>query len=221
MKICIISPRLASFYGATERAFFGGAEVQAAFVADALQAAGQEVHLIVADLPAGATLPFPVENAYATADGLPGLRFFHPRWSGTMAALAHVDADVYYQRNAGMITGLIAMFCKKRRRRFVYGAGSDGDFHPRDVSVSGRRDRALFRYGLARCSGVVVQNQKQLVAAESLGKPVRLIPNGIRPVASATDSERSAIVWIGSLWTLKRPDRLLELAQRLPELRRP
>ena len=218
MKVCIVSQRLGLFYGARDQAsFFGGAEVQAAFVAEALKTVGHDVQLVVADLPAGATLPFPAENAFSSSAGIPGLRFFHPRWSGMMAALERADADVYYQRNAGMITGLIAMFCRKHRRPFVYGAGSDGDFHARDVSIPGRRDRALFRYGLARCTGVVVQNEKQRAAAQSLKKPVRLIPNGIRPTAGESDGTRGAIVWIGSLWTLKRPDRLLDLAQRLPE----
>jgi glycosyltransferase involved in cell wall biosynthesis len=217
VKVCIVSPRLPSFYGATGRVFFGGAEVQAAFVADALRAAGHEVVLVVTDLPDGASLPFPAENAFHSADGLPVLRFFHPRWSGVMGALSRANADVYYQRNAGMITGLVAMHCRRARRTFVYGAGSDGDFDPREVTVPGFRDRQLFRYGLRRCSGIVVQNEKQLAAASALGKPVRLIPNGIRPAPAAEGGTRDIIVWIGSLWTVKRPDFLLELARRLPE----
>ena len=217
MKVCIVSLRLPSFYGATGRAFFGGAEVQAAFVADALRAAGQEIVLVVADLAEGARLPFPAHNAFNTGDGVRGLRFFHPRWSGVMKALEAADADVYYQRNAGMITGQVAMFSRRRGRAFVYGAGSDGDFNPRDVSIPGFRDRQLFRYGLLRCSGFVVQNEKQLAAAKPLSRPVRLIRNGIRPAPRDEAGERRAIVWIGSLWTLKRPDRLLEVARRLPD----
>jgi glycosyltransferase involved in cell wall biosynthesis len=219
LRVCVVSPRLPSFYGVTKTANFGGAEVQAAFVADALRAAGADVVLVVADLPAGVKLPHPAENAFSTADGIPGLRFFHPRWSGTMAALARADADVYHQHCAGMITGLVARFCRRRGRAFVYGAGSDRDFHPRDVSVHGTRDRMLFRYGLRNSAGIVAQNQKQLAAARPLGRPVRLIPTGVRPVDPGDGDVHDAIVWIGSLWTLKRPDRLLDLARRLPERR--
>ncbi|MDH4036992.1 MAG: glycosyltransferase family 4 protein [Candidatus Krumholzibacteria bacterium] len=217
MKVCIVSPRLTSYYGVTGRVHFGGAEVQAAFVADALRAAGQEVVLVVTDLPNGTSLPLPAENAFYSADGLPGLRFFHPRWSGVMAALERANADVYYQRNAGMITGLVAMHCRRRRRPFVYGAGSDGDFDPRAVTVGGFRDRMLFRYGLNRCAGIVVQNETQRAAAETLGRPVRLIPNGIAPAPPQEAGTRDIIVWIGSLWSVKRPDLLLELARRVPE----
>jgi len=217
LKVCVVSLRLPDFYGVTETANFGGAEVQAAFVADALRAAGQDVVLVVADLPTGATLPHPAENAFFTGDGLPGLRFFHPRWNGIMAALKRADADVYHQHCAGLITGLVSRFCRLHRRVFVYGAGSDGDFHPRDVAIDGMRDRLFYRYGLHHVSGIVVQNQKQLAAAGPLGKPLRLIPTGVRPTDPGEDDVRDTVVWIGSLWTLKRPDLLLELARRLPD----
>jgi glycosyltransferase involved in cell wall biosynthesis len=191
--------------------------VQAAFVADALRAAGADVVLLVADLPDGARLPHPAENAFRTRDGLPVLRFFHPRWDGIMSGLARANADLYYQHCAGAITGLVARFCRSHGRAFVYAAGSDGDFHPRHVAIDGTRDRMLYRYGLHRASGIVVQNQKQLLAAQPLGRPLRLIPTGVRPVEPGSEDVRDLVVWIGSLWTLKRPDLLLDLARRLPD----
>ncbi|HEX6791432.1 MAG TPA: glycosyltransferase family 4 protein [Candidatus Krumholzibacteria bacterium] len=217
MKACVVSLRLPSFYGVTGRAHFGGAEVQAAFVADALRASGVDVVLVVADLPTGATLPHPAECAFQTADGIPGLRFFHPRWSGIMAALARANADVYHQHCAGMITGLVARFCRRHGRTFVYGAGSDGDFHPRRVAIDNTRDRMLYRYGLHHADGIVAQNHKQLDAAKTLGKPLCLIPTGVRSVEPGDDHPLGPVVWIGSLWTLKRPDLLLELARRCPD----
>lgn len=217
MKICVVTMRATSYYGVSGSSAFGGAEVQSAFVADALRAAGHEVVLVVADLPAGVTLPHAAENAYHTGDGIPGLRFFHPRWSGTMAALERADADVYFQHCAGMITGQVALFCRRRKRVFVYGAGSDMEFHPDEASVPIARDRLLFRYGLRRCTGLVVQNERQRAAARSLNKPTRLIPTGIRMAEGGDDGAREAVVWIGGLRTLKRPDRLLDLACRMPE----
>lgn len=190
--------------------------MQAAFVADALRTAGADVVLLVADRPDGARLPHPAENAFRTRDGLPILRFFHPRWDGIMSGLARANADLYYQHCAGAITGMVARFCKSHGRAFVYGAGSDGDFHPRRVAIDGTRDRLLYRYGLHRASGIVVQNRKQLVAAEPLGRPLRLIPTGVRSVDAGGEGARDLVLWIGSLWTLKRPDLFLELARRFP-----
>jgi glycosyltransferase involved in cell wall biosynthesis len=134
-----------------------------------------------------------------------------------MGALERANADVYHQHCAGSITGTVAQFCRSHGRAFVYGAGSDGDFHPREVAVNGTRDRMLYRYGLHHASGIVVQNRKQLAAAQPLAKPLRLIPTGVRQVEPGSDGVHDVIVWIGSLWTLKRPDLLLELARRLPD----
>src|SRR5512147_715377 len=103
MKVCIVSLNLATYFDPTPRAKYGGAEVQAAFVARALKDQGVDVSLVVANLPADVRIPYPTENAFQSSDGLPVLRFFHPRMTGIHDALARADADIYYQRNAGMV----------------------------------------------------------------------------------------------------------------------
>jgi glycosyltransferase involved in cell wall biosynthesis len=218
MKICIVSLNLAAYFDPNPRSKYGGAEVQAAFVASALRQAGQDVHLVVANLPAGATPPYPAVNAFHTGDGLPVLRFFHPRMSGIHEALAQVDADLYYQRNAGMVTGLTAHHCRRRGRTFVYGAGSDTDFSFRGVLIEGLRDRVLFHYGLRRAHGVVVQNEAQrALGARFLRAPVRTIPNGVLPAMKPSGVRNGSILWAGGLRPVKRPDLFLELARRLAD----
>ena len=44
--------------------------------------------------------------------GIPIVRFFHPRATGLIRALDRVDADVYYQSPASVLTGLTAAFCQ-------------------------------------------------------------------------------------------------------------
>jgi glycosyltransferase involved in cell wall biosynthesis len=190
--------------------------VQAAFVASALASSGQEVALVVTDLPPDVTVPYPTVSAFRTGDGLPGLRFFHPRVSGILDALERVDADVYYQRNAGMVTGLAAHFCRRRGKVFVYGSGSDTDF--RRVMIEGLRDRVLFRYGLRHADGVVVQSESQFrLSSGVVAKPVEMIPNGALPATQRPVDRNGPIVWAGGLRPVKRPDLFIELARRIPE----
>jgi glycosyltransferase involved in cell wall biosynthesis len=135
-----------------------------------------------------------------------------------MGALERADADVYFQHCAGMVTGLAAMFCRRNGKVFVYGAGSDGDFSPRPVGVRGLRDKLLFGYGLSASHGFVVQNERQRAAArDRFDKPTRLIPTGIRPIAAAADTHGGAVVWIGAMWRVKRPELFLEIARRMPD----
>ena len=220
MKICIVSPNLPRYFRRDKTARVGGAEVQTAFLAGALTSAGQNVTAIVADLRSNDALPFPALNAFNIDDGVPGFRFFHPRVSGVLRTLARVDADVYYQRNAGMITGVTAGFCRRRGRVFVYGAGSDTDFSWRSVRVDGLRDRALYWAGLRMARGVVVQNAEQEAAGRrTLRCPVRAIANGVPRGGAATAAGDGPVLWMGGLRPVKRPEYFVELAKRTPEAR--
>lgn len=217
MKVCIVSMKLAAYFDTRRRSSYAGAEVQAAFVARALKDQGVDVHLVVADAPGDVPIPYPTENAFQTDDGVPIIRFFHPRLSGINHALEQVDADLYYQRNAGMVTGVTASFARRRGKVFVYGAGSDTDFSFRQVLIEGTRDKIIFMHGLRRAHGVIVQNDTQLnMATQSLSAPVALIPNGVMPGEHAPRNDRGPVVWAGALRQVKRPDLLIELARRFP-----
>lgn len=222
MKVCIVSLNIVPFFVRTPESKFGGAETQAGFLARAFESAGATVGLVVADKRPSDILPYPSENAYSSHGGLPGLRFLHPRLSGTLAALERADADVYYQRNAGAVTGIASWFCRRHARVFVYGAGSDTDFSLRDVIISGWRDRLMYMYGLRRAGGIVVQNEQQAAACRAaMGREPRIIPNGIAPSnGHAPDAERQPVVaWIGALRDVKQPAAFLDLARRLPGIR--
>jgi glycosyltransferase involved in cell wall biosynthesis len=218
MRVCIVSLNIAAYFDSNPRAKYGGAEVQAGFVARALKDHGVDVSLVVADLPAGIHVPYPVENAFRSSAGLPVLRFFHPRMTGIYSALARADADVYYQRNAGMVTGIVANFARRNRRVFIYGAGSDTDFSFQKVLIDGTRDRTMYMHGLRRAHGVVVQNSVQYDAAEaSVKAPVVVIPNGVLPVEPSMSKGHGPVLWAGGLRPVKRPDLFMELARRFPE----
>lgn len=225
MKVCIVSLNIVPFFVRTPESKFGGAETQAGFLAHAFASAGADVMLVVADKEKQDSLPYPTENAYASGDGIPGLRFLYPRMTGIDHALERADADVYYQRNAGALTGIVSWHCRKRRRVFVYGAGSDTDFSMRDVIISGTsrwRDRALYMYGLRRASGIVVQNEQQAAACRaSLGREPRVIPNGIALSNGhmARGERQPVAAWIGALREVKQPAVFLDLARRLPRVR--
>ena len=220
MKICIVSPNYPLFFRRDETAKFAGAEVQAAFLAGAFSAAGHDVSFVVANLRPDEKLPFPAENAYRSSDGLPAIRFFHPRLTGVCRALGRADADVYYQRNASMLTGVTALFCRSKGRVLVYGAGSDTDFSFRNARMDNFRDRVLFYAGLKLAHGVVVQNDYQRRAYEKKhGGPVRVIPNGIDLADCEAKGSRELVVWIGGIRRIKQPELFLELARRLPERR--
>jgi len=160
-----------------------------------------------------------VFKAYRPDAGLPVLRFVHPRWTGMWSALARADADIYYTNCAGMQVGLMALFCRRFRKRFVFRAASDPDCDRSRVRVLIRfaRDRWLYAYGLRRANAILVQSASQAeTLARSYGLASRVAGSFVEqsPPVAARDID---VLWVANIRRLKRPDRVLELASSLHE----
>ena len=226
MKICFVGidnlPLLAPEYRGHH---IGGESVQQTLLARALARRGHDVSMVVHDygqVDGAERGSIRIFKAYRPDAGLPVLRFMHPRWTGMWSALMRADADLYYTSCAGMHVGLLALFCRRFRKRFVYRTASDADCDRSRVRVFVRfaRDRWLYAYGLRRADAVLVQSASQAeTLARSYGLASRvagMLVEKPQPPASARDID---LLWVGSIQPVKRPDRVLELADRLPELK--
>ena len=223
--VCFVAPNLwLVFSGQTGIPFAGGAELQQAILARLLAAEGWRVSIITQDFgqPDGVEIDgVVVRKVFGVRDGVPVLRFVHPRLTRMWRALHEVDADIYYYRSASMWVGVLAEFCRRRSRRLVYAGASDPDFQP-DIGGQIRyaRDRWLFRRGVARAHALVAQNQAQVNAARAnYGREAVYIPSCYTPPASAAGAPGDRVLWVGTLRAAKRPEIFLELARRLPAWR--
>lgn len=223
MKICLVGldnlPVLAPQY---RQHTIGGESVQQTLLAAALARRGHEVSMVVRDLGQddGATWnSIRVFKAFDAEAGLPVLRFIHPRWTGLWAALARADADAYYTSCAGMQVGLVALFCRRFGRRFVFRAASDTDCEPTRLLVRYARDRRLYAMGLRRCDAILVQSASQ---ARAMARNYSLQSHVAGMLVERTPPrlERDIdLLWVANIRRLKRPDRMLELARALPSAR--
>lgn len=221
MKICFVGldnlPVLApEFRGHT----IGGESVQQTLLARALARRGHEVSMVVGDYGQADGAQWQgirAFKAFRPGAGLPVLRFVHPRWTGLWSALARAGADLYYTSCAGMQVGLVALFCRRFRRRFVFRAASDSDCDRSRLLVRFARDRWLYALGLRRADAVLVQSAAQ---AEALARSYGLASRVAGMLVEAPDAPAAArdidVLWLGNIRRVKRPDRLLELADRLP-----
>lgn len=224
-SICFVGlrnlPVLAREYGGHGA---GGAELQQTLLARALVRAGYRVSMVVADYgqPDGAQWDgIKTYKASRPDEGIPVLRFLHPRWTRLAAALQRAAADIYYTSCAGALVGQVAMFTRSRERRLVFRIASDTDCDPESLLIRHRRDKLLYRYGLQRADLVLAQTpHQQQTLLQNYGLSSRV-------VASLTDSVRSArsfhdrdigALWVGNIRSLKRPELLLQLARNLPDI---
>jgi glycosyltransferase involved in cell wall biosynthesis len=230
--ICFVAPNAWPVFSRDrDIKLVGGAEVQQSGLARLFLRAGYRVSLVCLDFgqPQDAVIDgITVHKTYRLDAGIPVLRFFHPRLSSVWRALRAVDADVYYQRSAGMLTAVVAEFCRRHGKRSIYAGASDMDFIPGKQQIRLARDRWLFEYGLSRVDCVVVQNETQRESCRaSYGREATLIPSCYelpevsRPgrVDAASRPRGDAVLWVGTVHDYKRPEMLLELARRLPHRR--
>ena len=106
----------------------GGVERQTSLLARWLAARGHKVSLLTWNEGQGDEVMIDgvrVISICRADEGIRGLRFFVPRWSGLIRALNRADADVCYHNCAEYVTGQIALWCRMRNRRFVFSVASD------------------------------------------------------------------------------------------------
>lgn len=156
--------------------------------------------------------------------GLPGLRFFYPRWSSLVRALRRADADVYYQNCGEYVTGQIALWCRRHDRKFVYSIASDPDCDVKLPKMQKKYEAELYRYGLLNADSVIVQTRKQQsILRDGYGLDSTVIPTpcvdavGGEFVAPDPPNDRPHILWVGRIATVKRLEWLLDIAEACPQ----
>ena len=222
MKICLIGfDNLSALAPEHRRHVIGGEAVQQTLLARALAHRGHQVSMVVADRgqPDGAEWDgIRAFNAYRLDAGLSVLRFIHPRWTGMWSALARADADLYYTSCAGMQVGLVALFCRHFRRRFVFRTASDTDCDSSRLLVPSVRDRWLYAYGLRRADAILVQSALQAaMLARNYGLPSRVAGMLVEKPRQAAARDVD-VLWVSNIRREKRPDRILELAEAMPDV---
>lgn len=222
-RICFVSQTIWPVFSRAENLeVVGGAEVQQTLLARQFVAAGYEVSIVCMDHGQADGLMLDgvkIFRAYAPHAGLPVLRFLYPRLTGLWAAMRRADADVYYQRGAGMLSGVVGQFCRVFGRRFIFAAASDLDFDLALPLINYARDRSMFRYGLRRADAIVVQNEQQLRdCAVNYGRESTLVRSCHVVDGEGRSDGSGGILWVGSIKALKRPELFLELARSLPNL---
>jgi len=203
--------------------YVGGAEMQQARLARVLAARGHDVWMVSADFGQAdgvAVGGVRVARAYRPFAGVPGVRFFHPRWSGIASALDRVRPDIVYQRTAGGLTGQVALWARAHGRRFVFACAHDFDTLRRSPFLGNPRDRWLFDFGLRHADPVLAQSEFQV---ESLwrhrGRRAELVRNlAVMPPAPRAFADADRVVWLGTVKPEKRPGWVVAAARELPEV---
>ena len=225
-SICIIAQNAYGALSGGKKGHVGGAEHQTAFLARWLAARGHEVSLVTWDEDGLQTYidGVRVVPMCSASDGIPGLRFFHPRLSSLMSALRRADADIYYHNSAEYVTGLAALWCRKKGRNFVYSVASDVACDVRLPVMHKAYERVLYRLGVRRADKVLVQTerQRQLLqqgfSRDAVVMPMPCAGPSVEEFGTAPGPAPRTVCWVGRAASMKRLDWLLDIAERMPSV---
>lgn len=220
--ICFVAPyAYPVLVGDEHIELVGGAEVQQTIVAKSLAKLGYPVSMVCLNFGQNDQVQIDgitVYRAYRPSEGVPILRFVWPRLTSIWGCLTRVDADIYYQRTAGMLTGVVAAFCQRKSKKSIFAMASNSDLLPNPPMIRYRRDRWLYEYGLKHVDRIFVQNLEQAnLCRQKLAREAVLIPN-CYPLPEMRSSQLGqSVLWVSTILTLKRPELFLGIAEALQE----
>lgn len=198
----------------------GGAETQMLMLARALARRGRRVCIVTYGSPG--VLPTDVDGIAVIPQRPPRTRVklvgFAAHLVSAARALGPLRARVFVQRAAGPTTGIVALFARAKRSRFVYSSANVIDFDFERLERS--RPRVwLFHLGVKLANAVIVQTREQVdMCRRRFGRDAVLIKSIAEP-ASPTELDRQAFLWVGRAAPYKRPEAFVDLALAVPEAR--
>jgi glycosyltransferase involved in cell wall biosynthesis len=228
MKICIVAHNAYRFMSGNSAGHIGGVEFQSSMMARWFAKAGHQTSLVTwteGNSAANEVIDRVTVIKTCRQDaGLRFVRFFYPRWVSLNIALKSADADVYYQNGAEHVTGQVAHWCCKNRRKFVFSVASDLDCQAERPEYLSLRENVMYRYGLRHADQIIVQTADQQndldrnFGYESLVLPM---PCDLEPISHATTQETNNVnrhaVLIGRLDREKNIEMFIDIAIQLPE----
>ncbi len=164
-RVCLVSTSqiLSNLMLDQSYKYVGGAEVQQTLIVQMLKDIGCEVSVLVHDLgqPDEVVTEEGVRliKAYRARRRLSDLVLFwrHPLWK----AMKRADADLFYQRATGTMTGILCILCKLLGKPFAHATSIDLDLDGTKEAGLNPVKRVVYRYGIRNATAVVVQTDKQ------------------------------------------------------------
>ena len=225
-KICFVSLYAYHFFNPENQSIFGGSEYQMFLMAKEIAKVPLfNVSFVVADFGQKAVEVYEQIRLYKSINPknlftkIFGILFVLPR------TLQRIIADIYLQKAAGLEVGITALFCKLRRKKFIYLTANDEDVRNRKPSwmsggILGTIRWQLFRWGVKNANLIIVQHEKQ---REDLKKyygkdsTVRFSAQYIPEERVIDLNKKKIILWVGKAnKKTKQPEVFIELARQFP-----
>jgi glycosyltransferase involved in cell wall biosynthesis len=218
MKLALLNDGIYdyAFRGSRSSWATGGAERQQWMLARAMAAAG---HMVVV----GARSPDLAPGAYRECDGVRfvgiGREHIFRAWHRFFAT---ERPDWWFWQCASHLFGFGVAIAHRSGVNVMFGTGFDRDVRVREALYHRPRWWPVYAFGLARAERIALQHGGQRTGLpRRWNRKAFVVPNIIEcsPTALAHAKRPPTVAWIAALRVQKRPDRLIAIAKRLPQVR--
>jgi len=215
-KICFISRQAYPYISKKNYNSAGGSELQETLLAKELLKRGNNSSFIVGDYR---------QDNYTKIDGLEIYKGFFSFNKGILSKLlepiyfwrllSRINAYVYYRRTPHNLTLIMGLFCKLKRKKFIFAAGSDTHFQKEGLDKMGLISRFIYKSSSRLASVIIVQNSFQKEKAKELfGIDAIIIKNLMElPEGISIKCNNPIVLFIGSIIEYKQPEIFIELAR--------
>ncbi|MDA7754112.1 glycosyltransferase family 4 protein [Pseudomonadales bacterium] len=228
-SLCLVAHNAYGVLAKKETSHVGGIEVQVPMMSKWFVEQGYNTTMIAwdDDYPDGISHDgVMVRKLCKESDGIPIVRFIHPRWTSFVGALNRADADVYYYNCGDMGLGQLVLWSRLHRKKVVYSIANDVDCVQELPALKPFREKFLYKYGLMNCDSIICQTEKQRqllmdeygLVAEVIRMPCEGFPKNRLDDAKSKNNEKKHILWAGRFTPEKRLEYFFELAKLFPDM---
>lgn len=224
-SICFVAHNAFGALAGLDTGHIGGIERQQSLMAQWMANHGHDVSMVTWDEGQGdcEIKGVKVFTLGRREEGLPGLRFFHPRWTGLAGAMKRANSDTYHYHCGDLGLGQVVLWANRYGKKTVYSVASNPDCDPELPALKPWRERTLYRYGLRRADLVIAQTlRQQEMLRTGFGVQAKIIPMpsaglGNKYEHQETNQGTPHILWVGRFSQEKRLEWLLDVAAVCPQ----
>jgi glycosyltransferase involved in cell wall biosynthesis len=221
-RVCFIAYYAYPLFNGESEAIFGGAEVQAVLFGKKLaEDRAYQVDFITGNFGQATVEVYDNVRVHKLhrldKKGIKYLKGIYYHWL-LFYKIFKLDPDLCIQRSAGIQTGVIALYCKIFKKRFIYMTAHEFDCTGRFEKNNGISGK-IFGFGLKYAYRVITQSrehQKLLEANYHIRSEV--IENSFC-IPEKYIGEKKFVLWIARLAAWKQPEKFFLLADKFPERR--
>lgn len=142
------------------------------------------------------------------------------KYRSVWSALKKANADIYFHESGSV--GVLPVFCRVNKSRFVYRIPSDAVVLSKSLSENHSfNNRIVHTLEIKGADVVITQTefQKSILAERFRAESV-VIKNGlVIPQVKCEKPNPPIVLWVGSISIVKNPELFVELAKSMPDVR--